>query len=182
MYSIRKTLFLSFLGLQVALFSIITTPFPSSAVLPPGANESLAAEAPVILIGKVKEMADDSGRKLAVFQVMEVARGGIEPGAILKVELARPPKKQIVGPHVIYHEMTQGQTWLLFLRSPYKKVAPYYTLASNGYYSQHLDKIPDTAALLALLPQAENQEMAQALATLREIYQGAGAWLERNLK
>ena len=168
--------------LATALLAGFLAPAPSGAVLPPGANESLAAQAPLILIGKVTALKKDSGREVADFQVLVVGRGDPEPGRKVGVLLDRPPKKKMVGPTVVYHQMAPGQTWLLFLSPPHAKSGPYHTLAAHGWYTVKLDGIPNTAALLARLPQATHKDMEASLSFIREVYKGAGGWIEQGRK
>ncbi len=180
MKALKKTGCVAILCLASAFLLNSLAPLSCLAVLPPGANESLAAKAPIVLIGKVLKLADASSRKLVAFRILETGRGQIQPGTDLEVELARPPKKKLMGPTVVYHKMAPGQTWLLFLLSPQGKILPYHTLAAHGWYTRKLDGIPDAEALVGLLPQAGNPKMAESLNMLREIYQGAGQWWEKN--
>ena len=155
-------------------------PAPCGAVLPPGANESLAAKAPIVLIGKVVELKNDSGRKVTVFKILVVGRGEAEAGRLLDLEMFQKPTELIAGPEVVYHEMAPGETWLLFLHPPQGKVGPYYILAAHGWYTRKLDGIANAEALVGLLPKPWNPEVAQSLETLRGIYHDAGLWWEQN--
>lgn len=171
-----------FLVLAALSLLILASASPVRAVLPPGANESLAANAPVIVIGKVSALKKIADREVAVFKILTVGRGEIKEGTAVQVMPDRPPKKKLVGPAVKYHRFALGQTWLLFLQPPppgYEKKMPYHTLAAHGWYTVKLDGIPDTAALLALLPKATNAGMEASLSFLREVYKGVGGWIEQ---
>jgi hypothetical protein len=162
---------------------IVTLALPAGAVLPPGAHESLAAGAPVVVIARVMGVKIAGNQQMVRCVVMAQGRGPLAQGQQFTLAESLPyqgPPR--MGPIVNYHTLRPGEVWLLFMLAPsgdLAKSAPQmagtFFLASHGWYTRRLDNLKSAAELMSKLPpKTGNQEGDADLKRLRAIYQWAG--------
>lgn len=176
------------LMVMMALAGVVCLAMPAGAVLPPGAHEGMAADAPVVVIGQVVKVRDLGEVRLADCKILAKMRGTAEVGSVIEVEAPFEPlpcKRHLMGPSVEYHNPTAGQVWLLLLHNPNPRVAKAapilaaaYSFVSYGWYTQRLDNLSGSVQLMALAPNGVDGDVAK----IRDIYRWAGAWLDKQLR
>lgn len=171
----------------LAAVLLLTLAGPAGAVLPPGAHESLAAKAPVVVIAGVERIGEIKGVMVAQCRVLAPGRGNLQQGQVISVMVDRPPARPVMGPAARYHQLAAGQVWLLLLMNPdgfFAKHDPRlgsaYHIASSGWYTTRLDNLTSSRQLMSQLSNMSSPRRGENERKLMKIYQWAGAWLDQN--
>jgi hypothetical protein len=131
------------------LMFVLTIGSTAGAVLPPGAEEQRAAQAPLIVIARVVSVRPVTGGRLpqarARFKVLSVFRGPARVGQEIEVGYVsgRPanPRDMPVGPRMCFPKFAPGNYVVLFLhpargRYPASLVNSGCSVIMKGHTSQ----------------------------------------------
>ena len=118
---------------------------PARAVLPPGAYESLAANAPFICICRIAEIEglhdqNDNQFVKADIEIREVFKGGLNKGETIQINFPVWHENAPVGPTFYFNPESlpkPGQHFLFFLQND--EITGGYFLAAHGSYVIELD-------------------------------------------
>ena len=152
---------------------------PLGAVLPPGSYESLAANAPIVIIGRLGHVFEGSQRAKTEIEVLATYRGPLKAGSRIGLSFYLTGPRTPPGPTCFTTRgyLKKGRRMLLFLvYSPKYRV--YHltahnckTLSLDGPVKSVMDRI--NRALKRIPPNVPQKLRSK----LRTIYQWAYRWV-----